>query len=347
MTAPLYRVGFASCARIAYQEDFDNQLPCILDARDFLQPVWGQIAEQHQLKKLDAMLLLGDQVYSNYGLNQAPEKWTEARFHSVMAQMYGAQYEKVAGFKDLFFALKAKDTQIGAIWDDHDFGYNNASGLSTKFKDKLQSTKELFKQFVATLKNPTPAYPPKPALPIAEPASNVERINNPIKLGNDVEIILLDSRFDRAKNSKKGKEILGVQQWDRLKAKLQTWDTNKLLIVCMGSPYSASGVGGDQSWEQGKTESPPYAHFDEFTQLAKQSRIIFLSGDIHENAFIDHGSFCEVISSGAHLPGDRQNPRYGLLNIYNEKVEVKLFKNNIPENHLSKTINRATGSVQP
>lgn len=351
MPAPQYRVAFASCARIAYADDFDHQPPCKLDTNDFNQPVWGQIAAQHRQQKLDAMLLLGDQVYSDYHWYHGfgggrPEGWAPQLFHDLMYTMYQAQYDAVTGFKKLFMDLHAQKTQVGAIWDDHDFGYNNGSGLEPTFKDKLGSTKTLFEQFVATLSNPTGAYPAKPVSPTAVPATGIERITNPIKLGNDVEIVLLDGRFYRDVNADNNAELLGLAQWNSLKEKLESWDSSKLLIVCLGSTYSVGGFFADQSWANSKS-GVPYAHFAAFTALAKGKHIIFLCGDIHKNKFIDHGGFCEVISSGAYLPGSRDQSRFGVLEIYADKVEVKLFEGNAMQKKLNKTINRKTGSIQP
>lgn len=351
MPEPLYRIGFASCARIYYKDAFSEQPPCKLDKNDFDQPVWGQIAEQHRLRKLDAMLLLGDQVYSDYGVSHdwgggRPKQWGIARFHDLMYTMYQVQYEAVTGFKTLFESLKRSNTQVGVIWDDHDFGYNNGSGHEPLFKDKLGSTKALFEQFVAALNNPTTTYPTKPDIPAAQPTQGIERITNPIKLQEDVEIVLLDGRFYRSINEGNNGELLGQTQWLKLQNKLETWDPAKLLIVCLGSTYSVGAKSpSDQSW-MNRRSGTPYAHFNEFTALAKDKRIIFLSGDIHRNKLIDHGGFCEVISSGAHLPRKRDKPKFGLLDIYSDRVDVKLFEGNQIEKNISKTINRMTGSIQ-
>lgn len=347
MSDLLYRVGFASCARIGYNYGFKKTNLLTPDPADFIQPVWGQIAVQHQTRQLDAMLLLGDQVYSDYNPGIEPKKWLTPKFHAVMDTMYRTQYEKVDGFKKLFERFKSDKTQIDAIWDDHDFGYNNGSGLDKSFQKNLGSTKLLFEQFVQVLKESPNNYPATLAIPSGTPTSGIEKIASPLKLKNDVEIVLLDSRFYRSTRRGYGDELLGKPQWDALEAKLMSWnDPNKLLIICLGSPYSINIGGSNQSWAQVTYTGAdhPFAHFERFTELARQKKIIFLSGDIHSNAFKDHNGFCEVISSGAHLPDDRNNPRFGLLDIYANKVDVKLYKNNAVE--ISKTINRATGSIQ-
>ena len=114
----------------------------------------------------------------------------------------------------------------------------------------------------------------------------------------------------------------------------------------MGSTYSACHIGADQSWAQTKSAHPAYANFDAFTALAKEKHVVFLAGDIHINQFVDHGGFCEVVSSGAHLPSDRNSQRYGVLEIHREMIEVKLYCGGAIETHLSRTIDRKTGSVQ-
>jgi hypothetical protein len=341
MSRLLHRVGFASCARIGYNYGFKEPTALALDAADFVQPVWGEIAAQHVARPLDAMLLLGDQVYSDYYSQRDPIDWPLPKFHGVMDTMYRAQYEKVGGFKQLFMAFKAAGTQIGTVWDDHDFGYNNGSGREPNFRNKLGSSKALFDQFWDVLQTAPTNYPSMLTAPTAVPQRGVERIKNPIKLKDDVEIIFLDSRFYKTPGRPFRAEMVGPDQWLELENKLKSWNSKKLLIVCSGSPYSFNGQLSSQSWER---RGQPYAHFKEFTELARGKRIIFLSGDIHSNAFKDHGGFCEVISSGAHVPDDRTKRRYGLLEIYADKVDVKLYLNNAVE--ISKTISRATGSVQ-
>lgn len=355
MPTPLYRVGFASCVHIRYDDDFDNDPPCTLNPADFNQPVWDYILAQHNDFKLNAMLFLGDQVYSDYAIKgdlhdkggRRPKKWSPDRFHKLMDAMYRAQYDKVTSFKTLLTAFKTDKTAIGAIWDDHDFGYNNGAGTDPDFQDKLNSTKALFDQYVDVLKMVPSAYPLRLSTQLSTPVGSVgvEQILNPIRLGYDVEIVMLDGRMYRARKASTGAELLGAPQWQALKNKLEAWPKDKLLIVCLGSTYSKSGTVGDQSWYQ---NGSPYAYFDEFTNLASQKNIVFLSGDVHTNEFISHTGFCEVISSGAHAPdigtwySKSNRYRFGLLDIYADKVDVKLFADNKIEKK-SRTINRKTG----
>jgi PhoD-like phosphatase len=352
------RIAFVSCVRIPYTDDFDNDPPCKLDASAFDQPVWDHLLEQHVHMPFDAMLFLGDQVYSDYAIEndlhdfggKRPRHWTPDRFHRLMDKMYRAQYA-VPSFQKLLDAFKSK-VAIGAIWDDHDFGYNNGGGEDKKFQNKINSSRLLFTEFVKALNAYPAPYSARPGLPSELPVSQVgiEQIDTPICIGDDIEIVLLDGRMHRAHHAYEGAPLLGEAQWKKLHDKLVDWPKDKLLIVCLGSTYSISAkYGADQSWYQGGRS---YAHFDEFTKLAKDKHIVFLGGDIHTNEFVSHNGFCEVISSGAHTPdlypghpllGQPNQHRFGILDIDATQVHVKLFANNKIESDKSKTISRATG----
>ena len=344
------RIAFVSCARIPYWDDpIDSDPPCNLDASGFDQPVWEHLLAQHIQNPFRAMLFLGDQVYSDYGLTHGggnrpvADNWPPSLFHRVLYAMYSAQYNQVPAFKNLMQRLHDDGVEIGMTWDDHDFGYNNGCGTDSRFANKLASAKILFEQFLCTLKAMPPNYPPVPAIPLNTPTIGIEQINAPISLAPDVEIVMLDGRFYRDTQVGNGAKLLGDMQWDQLRTKLLAVQPGHLLIVCLGSPYSKTA----QSWA---SNGSPYAHFDEFTALANEKHIIFLTGDIHRNKLIAHNGFTEIFSSGAHLPNrffldfpfsPKNKHRFGVLDIDDDGVDVKLYADNKIE--ISKTISRATG----
>jgi PhoD-like phosphatase len=346
------RIAFASCARIRYRnQNHDGAPPYGLNTKDFNQPVWEHLLVQHTQKPLDALLLLGDQVYTDYCAGDRPRDWNPDVFHALLYAMYAAQYTQVPAFKALMQALHSNKTPVGVIWDDHDFGYNNGYGTDPAFQDKLGSTQVLFDQFCGVLNSAPSTYPPMPVRPVSTPTRGIERISNGLSLDAGVEIVLLDGRWYRQSTKSAPPQLLGEAQWLELKEKMQSLPNGKLLIVCLGSTYSAGGLLADESWAQ-KKKGKPYAYFAEFTQLAQEKHIIFLSGDIHKNDFIEHGGFCEIISSGAYAPKEISCPatllapnrhRYGLLDIDAAQVQVKLFADNQIEDMLSKIIFRATG----
>lgn len=350
------RIAFASCARIRYRNQYhDGAPPYEFNTKDFNQPVWEYLLAQHTQNPLDALLLLGDQVYTDYCVGDRPRDWSPDVFHSLLYSMYAAQYAQVTSFKALIQALHQHGTPIGMVWDDHDFGYNNGHGTEPRFQNKMGSTRALFTQFLDVLNTAPATYPPIPALPIAAPAQGIERIANGLQLTEDVDVVMLDGRWYREDTKAANPQLLGEEQWRALKAKMLELPPNRLLIVCLGSTYSVAGLA-DESWAQ-ERKGKPYAHFAEFTQLAKDKHIIFLSGDIHKNDFIVHDGFCEIISSGAYTPKElscagtwlapANRHRFGLLEVYASQVKVKLFADNQIENTFPTTISRATGVPIP
>lgn len=349
------RIAFTSCARIRYNNArHDGATPYGFNAKDFNQPVWEYLLAQHTQKPLDALLLLGDQVYTDYCVGDRPRDWSPDVFHALLYAMYAAQYAQVPAFKALMQTLHLSGTPIGMIWDDHDFGYNNGNGSEPRFQDKMGSARVLFTQFLDVLNTAPANYPPIPARPVTAPTQGIERIANGLQLAGEVDVVLLDGRWYRENSKTTNPQLLGEAQWLALKEKMLALPTSRLLIVCLGSTYSISGVFADQSWAR---SGRPYAHFAEFTQLAKDKHIIFLSGDIHKNDFIVHDGFCEIISSGAYTPKElsctgtwlapANRHRYGVLEVDASQVKVKLFADNQIENKFPTAISRATGVPIP
>lgn len=345
----MHRIAFTSCARIRYNNSkHDGALPYQMNPKDFDQPVWEYLLSHHKEKAFDAVLFLGDQVYTDYNFGNAPQNWDPDVFHRLLYAMYAAQYDQVGAFKTLIKQLFMDHTKIGMIWDDHDFGYNNGGGRDLVFQNKMGSTRKLFEQFRDMVSRPLTDYPAIPIRPTTHPNEGIERIKDPIKLGDSIEIVMLDGRWYREDTKEANAQLLGESQWRDLEEKMSAWPENKLLIVCLGTVYAHKGLGADQSWYRG---GKSYAHFQRFTELAKQKHIVFLTGDIHTNNFSSYTGFCEVTSSGAHTPKElffnllepKNRHRFGILDIYDDRVVVNLFADNKIEADKSKTISRVTG----
>lgn len=90
------------------------------------QPGWDDLARETP----DVLVLLGDSIYMDYGWgkghadepNGSPKDLKPADFSHRMHQRYRAQYG-VPAFRD---AIRGR--QVHAIWDDHDFAWNNSRG---------------------------------------------------------------------------------------------------------------------------------------------------------------------------------------------------------------------------
>jgi alkaline phosphatase D len=95
----LTRIGFGSCA--------ESSKP---------QPIWDAINE----RQLDLFVFLGDNIYA------------DTRDMAVMRAKY-AEFDAQPGFSRL-----RKSTPVVAIWDDHDFGENDAGGDYPKKEESRQ-----------------------------------------------------------------------------------------------------------------------------------------------------------------------------------------------------------------
>ncbi|WP_426306035.1 hypothetical protein ACN9MJ_01720 [Acidovorax facilis] len=100
------------------------------------QVIWKRIAQEHP----DVLMLLGDQIYMDWGVGLAtafwpaliaaqPEQGLEA-YARDMHRRYALQWG-VAAFRELIcgFAGRADKGQLLLTWDDHDFAWNNSLGV--------------------------------------------------------------------------------------------------------------------------------------------------------------------------------------------------------------------------
>jgi alkaline phosphatase D len=218
-----FKVGFGSCARIA---------------RDPEQRVFRVVENMAP----DLFFWLGDNVYAD----------AEARF--AFADEYGRQ-RSVASLQNLIRSVP----QL-AIWDDHDFGYNNSDG-EYPFKDQSLTA---FKQYW-----PNPSY--------GEPAN--PGVYFEYSYGG-VDFFFLDGRYHRSPNNAadgQSKKFLGDRQKDWLKQRLLASRAPFKILAC-GSGWSmADGPQGD-TWAAFRTER------DELFDFIRDKRIegvVCLSGDSH------------------------------------------------------------------
>ena len=112
------------------------------------QPVWSHISA----KKPDALVLLGDTIYLDVpwattfnGEMIHPSDADAADFLKHGLRLYRAQLGQSG-----FAALIKNVAKTYAIWDDHDFLWNNAAGDALPknvYRDHFQATRALFKAF--------------------------------------------------------------------------------------------------------------------------------------------------------------------------------------------------------
>lgn len=334
------RIAFTACSKF----NFDPE-----------QRVWDEIAAQQP----HHLLLLGDQIYMDfkgddddlatgligYKLGEPGEDSVSLQeFTDQMRLRYRLQFG-VPSFRKLVRDIGLRAGTVAMVWDDHDFGFNNALGRSggpsdAEFSDYLMppakkaASRRLFEEFwrnvqaLAADANATYATLHDHWQPPPDGRDGGVQCRHAF---GPVEVFLLDTRNFRESPAEHGhptgSSILGGAQWDWLRDGLQT-STKPLLIVAAGSPLSSPGLLSDQSWKQaerGTSRYQPYREYHQLLALAQQrqaqgKQLLFIGGDRHAIDVIeDHPALPEFVCAGAAAPKGwpfKPNGRHhGLLDV--------------------------------
>jgi len=311
---------------------------CVCTALYPQQPVWDWIAAQQP----DRLLLLGDSTYFDIDSASHPRDMPDWEFAQHIYQRYA---ELIA--QPQFAALVGgmPPGTVHAIWDDHDFLWNDATGGDKNTRlvhgGKIRLATVFLEAFRAALQQQLAAgsFPPGPGdasfwntnqpLPLTTPS---------LQLEPDLWLHLTDGRTNRTSTflvAESKRTVFG----DAQKAAFAQAITNAPQAVHLWA--SGSTMAGyqrytkDIAWLMG---------------LAAQQRMLMLSGDIHRNALdaFTNGpnrfALHEATSSGAAVKDAvvagamRQN--FGILDIGPQQVDISLFSRNRLE--LSRTIFRQT-----
>jgi alkaline phosphatase D len=218
-----FRVAFGSCARYSYDPE---------------QRIFDVIARQEP----DLFLWLGDNVYA------------DAESPTAIADEYRRQ-------RGVSRALPVtRSIPQLAIWDDHDFGYNNGDGSSPSKAASL----EVFRRYWA---NPSFGLDGAPGVFFE------------FSYGG-VDFFMLDGRYHRTPNDAPdgpGKTMLGARQFEWLCARLAASRAPFKVLAC-GSGWSvADGPTGD-TWSAFLAERNRL--FD-FIRDRGIGGVVCLSGDSH------------------------------------------------------------------
>ena len=216
------RIAFGSCARV----QLDDEQP-VFDAIAALEP--------------DLFLWLGDNIYADSD--------TEAAYTDNYARQ-----RSVASLQPLLRSVP----QL-AIWDDHDFGYNDSDGANPA----KAMTLALFRRWWA---NPGSGLPDTPGVFFRHSFG-------------PVDIFMLDGRYHRDSPSAPNgpaKTMLGAAQKAWLKRELKA-SRATFKILASGTGWSCAERGGD-SWAMFLDER------NELLDFIRDNRIagcIGISGDVH------------------------------------------------------------------
>ena len=240
------RIAFGSCARVQ------------LDA---VQPVFDAIAAAEP----DLFLWLGDNIYA------------DSDAESAFSDNYGRQ-RSVGSLQRLLRSVP----QL-AIWDDHDFGYNDSDGRNPV----KAMTLKLFRRWWA---NPATGLPDTPGVFFRHSFG-------------PADIFMLDGRYHRDQPDAPdtpAKTMLGAAQKAWLKRELKASKAT-FKVLASGTGWSRAESGGD-SWAM-------YLHErDELLDFIRDNHIsgcLGISGDVHmgEMNCVPRGDaggydFYDLVSSG-------------------------------------------------
>jgi len=207
------------------------------------QPLWDKIAAQ----KPKLWIWLGDNIYAD------TEDTTELKKCWVM------QMNK-PGYADF-----AKKTRIIGTWDDHDYGQNNV-GKDNPIK---KTSMNMFLDFIGEPKD--------------SPRRKQEGVYTSYTFGpwgKQVKIILLDTRYNRDKYSRKG-DILGAAQWAWLENELNT-SKAQVNLICTSIQF----IPKRALYELWKRFPRAKKRLNDLVVSSNASGVIFLSGDVHHSEFL-------------------------------------------------------------
>jgi hypothetical protein len=268
-----------------------------MDAQRFpVQPIWDEIERQ----QANILMLLGDNIYMDWGdlgeANIKPSTQTPAGLLDYAVKMhaaYAAQWS-IAAFRRCIRDLHARHGQLFITWDDHDFAWNNSfrQGVTDEMhsvpRRVMDVSRRLFEQFKAVLTT-TSASDAYPALvadwaqPLALDAAGNEHLAQATFEDHVIPIHLLDTRWYRTSRKDAHLSILGLGTDQRQKLLASIVQPHGLMIVTAGSPLFHPGAIGNDYWAS-KDRKKNYPEYDLLLQGA-QRPVLFLSGDIHKNAF--------------------------------------------------------------
>jgi alkaline phosphatase D len=265
---PIQTIGFGSCLK-----------------QNRPQPIWDSILG----KKPDIFLLLGDNIYGDtQDMKKLQAKWND--------------FSSISGFKKL-----RRNSRLLAIWDDHDYGENDAG---TEFPKKAESQK-IFLDFLLEPENSERRKTPGiyDSVIIGPP-------------GKRVQFILLDTRYFRSPLKRADKRgtgkgpyipnesheatILGEDQWIWLEKNL----SEQVEIRIIAS--SIQVVSTSHGWETWGNFPAERKRLIDLLKKKKTQGTIILSGDRHssEISMLEGALPYNLFDITSSAMNQRQRPKF-------------------------------------
>lgn len=268
MKDKFYLVLFVFFSNFLISDEIKIGIGSCLD-QDFPQPIWQPIEEEN----LDYFIFLGDNVYG------------DSIFENLykMKRAYSKQEKLLPDFLD--------QTDIFAIWDDHDYGKNDG-GSDYKYKKLAEN---LFLDFWNV-----------PINDVRRSREGIYFSENKVFFNKKYKLIFLDTRYFRSqlkgkkgsyqKNNDESSTILGKEQWTWLEKEL---NSNFDYLFIFSSIQIIPEDHGFEKWSNFPNDR---------TKLLKilekyKDRTILFSGDRHRSGIYKRNGIIEITSSSMNKPG--------------------------------------------
>ncbi len=304
------KLAFTSCMNISQRPE---------------QPVWEKISQE----KPDYLLLLGDSIYADVPWPQVLGQDTsieELKDNQLVIHLHRLYQQQLAEPR---FAALIRQVPTFAIWDDHDFLGNNSRGgnLSPALNAHVRATRAVFNAYCRALTAQDPLR--FPALPNAqelwragEPAPGYQhRV-----LSEKIHLHLTDSRSDKTFH-----HLLGQAQREAMAQNVLA-HPDAVHLVATSIVFENTFL--KESWGKFRVEQ------QWLKELARQTRIVLLAGDIHRNQHARHPLGAgrvlhEFIASGAAISPPLRWPgwpthNFGVIDFQEDALEARLFSNLAP-----------------
>jgi alkaline phosphatase D len=177
------------------------------------------------------------------------------------------------------FLDMAKLVPTCAVWDDHDYRFNNlaSDGLAEFIKGNIRDV------FLNYWGNPGPFI----TNPIVVPYQSYG-LSTRMSYGN-VDIYLMDGRSQRIKSEGK---FFGIPQIDFILQDIQNRGTDKLRIFASGSLWNHNDSSDDEKEKYGHSSYSTereyfYSALNNLISQGKTKGVVFISGDIHNHELFE------------------------------------------------------------
>ena len=306
MKDKFYLVLFVFFSNFLISDEIKIGIGSCLD-QDFPQPIWQPIEEEN----LDYFIFLGDNVYG------------DSIFENLykMKRAYSKQEKLLPDFLD--------QTDIFAIWDDHDYGKNDG-GSDYKYKKLAEN---LFLDFWNV-----------PINDVRRSREGIYFSENKVFFNRKYKLIFLDTRYFRSqlkgkkgsyqKNNDESSTILGKEQWTWLEKEL---NSNFDYLFIFSSIQIIPEDHGFEKWSNFPNDR---------TKLLKilekyKDRTILFSGDRHRSGIYKRNGIIEITSSSMNKPGSSffetdkyligetyPQENYSVLKILNDDINIDIKDKN-------------------